>query len=84
MALKYNYYQLKWLVVVAQLRAVASNTRGPWFDSNHWQVLFTINCIGKCFEKTKIKKKRPGNVHLKNLDKLTLNRERSQVYKIGK
>ena len=41
-------------------RAVASDTRGPRFESSHWQLLsdiylFTVNCI----EKTKIKKKRP-------------------------
>ena len=37
-------------------RAVASDTRGPRFESSHWQKnyvghLFTINCVGK----TKIK-----------------------------
>ena len=43
-------------------RAVASNARGPGFESSHRQTfisdiyLFTVNCI----EKTKIKKKRPG------------------------
>ena len=48
-------------------RAVASNTRGPLFETSHWQnlystfiYLFTINCI----EKTKINKKRPGIAHL--------------------
>ena len=44
-------------------RAVALNTRGPWFDSSHRQNfiehLFIINCI----EKTKINKKRPGMAH---------------------
>ena len=42
-------------------RAVASDTRGPQFESSHRQNFintFTINCI----EKTKIKKK---EVHLK-------------------
>ena len=42
-------------------RAVASDTRGPQFESSHWQnsliYLFTVNCI----EKTKIKKKEAGN-----------------------
>ena len=42
-------------------RAVAFNTRGPWFDSSHRQNfiehLFIINCI----EKTKINKKEAGN-----------------------
>ena len=38
-------------------RAVASNTRGPWFESLYYmEHLFTVICI----EKTKIKKKRPG------------------------
>ena len=43
-------------------RAVASNARGPRFESSHWQpfisdiCLFTVNCI----EKTKINEKRPG------------------------
>ena len=50
-------------------RAVASNTRGPWFKSSHWQTFisdiywFTVNCL----EKTKIKKKRPGMAHLKKV-----------------
>ena len=37
-------------------RAVASNSRGPWFESSHWQK-FTINRI----EKTKINKKEARN-----------------------
>ena len=32
-------------------RVVASDTRDPRFESNHWQIIFTINCI----QKTKIK-----------------------------
>ena len=44
-------------------RAVAADTRDPRFESSHRQNLSTINCI----EKTKIKKKRPGMTHLKNL-----------------
>ena len=44
-------------------RAVAFDTRGPRFDSSHWQNfiehLFIINCI----EKMKINKKRPGMAH---------------------
>ena len=43
-------------------RAVASDTRGPWFESNHPQTLYylyTVNCI----EKIKIKKKRPWMAH---------------------
>ena len=42
-------------------RAAASDTRGPRFESSHWQTLlwkfsFTVNCI----EKMKIKKDSPG------------------------
>ena len=38
-------------------RAVASDTRDPWFKSSHWQILFTINCIKALIVgKTKIKK----------------------------
>ena len=53
-------------------RAVASATRGPQFTSSHWQTffiehLFTLNCI----EKAEIKKKSPGNGHLKNINILT-------------
>ena len=48
-------------------RAVASDTRGPWFESSHWQylywTLFTVNCT----EKTTIKKKEARNGPLKNL-----------------
>ena len=53
-------------------RAVASDTRGPRFESSHRQnlywTLFTVNCI----EKTKIKKKRPGMAHLKKIKMLIL------------
>ena len=48
-------------------RAVASNTRGPRFESSHWQTFiseihfYIVNCI----EKTKIKEKRPGMAHFK-------------------
>ena len=41
-------------------RAVASNSRGPWFKSSHWQKLywtFTVNCIWK----DKNKEKEAGN-----------------------
>ena len=45
-------------------RAAASDTRGPRFESSHWQTLlwkfsFTVNCI----EKMKIKKDSPGMAH---------------------
>ena len=49
-------------------RAVASNSRGPPFESSHRQEFiywtFTVNRI----EKTKVKKKRPGMAHLKKID----------------
>ena len=48
-------------------RAVASDTRGPRFESNHRQkfinieqLLYTVNCVLK---RRKIKKKRPGMAH---------------------
>ena len=37
-------------------RAITSETTDLQFESSHWQILFTINCIGK----TKIKNKRQG------------------------
>ena len=43
-------------------RAVAFDTRGPHFESSHWQTLnylYTVNSI----EKTKIKKKMLGMAH---------------------
>ena len=36
-------------------RVVASDTRDPWFEFNHWQILCTINCIVKM----KIKERGP-------------------------
>ena len=49
-------------------REVAFNTRGPPFDSSHWQNfiehLFVNLFIFNCIEKTKINKKRPGIAHL--------------------
>ena len=52
-------------------RAVASDTRGPQFESSHWQTfisdiyLFTVNCI----EETKIKRKRLRMAHFYNMRK---------------
>ena len=50
-------------------RAVASDTRGPRFESSHRQkfinieqLLYTVNCVMK---RQKIKKKRPGMAHFK-------------------
>ena len=44
---------------------VASNSRGPQFESSH-RKKFITNINFNCFEKTKIKKKRPGMAHLNN------------------
>ena len=55
---KTNYHQGSGCGAVG--RAVASDTRGPRFESSHRRNfihVFTINCI----EKTKIKKKEAGN-----------------------
>ena len=41
-------------------RVVASDTRDPRFESSHWQMLFTLNCIKTRVEKTKIKEKEAG------------------------
>ena len=50
-------------------RAIASDTRGPQFESRHRRIFIkNINLsIINCIEKTKIKKKRPGKTHLKCL-----------------
>ena len=50
-------------------RAVASDTRGLWFESSHRGIYiqdFYLPIVS-CVEKTKIKKKRPGMTHLKNI-----------------
>ena len=47
-------------------RAVASDTRGPQFESSHRQKNYlyrTFVYCQLCFEKTKIEKKRPGMAH---------------------
>ena len=44
-------------------RAVAFNTRGPRFDSNHQQNFIEHMFIISCIEKTKINKKMPGMAH---------------------
>ena len=46
-------------------RAVASDTRGPWFESSHRQkfIYRTFVYCQLCIEKTKNKKNRPGMVH---------------------
>ena len=49
---------------------VASNARGPWSESSHWQK-FILNIY--CIEKTKIKKKRPEIGHLLKRKKSNLN-----------
>ena len=44
-------------------KAVASDTRGPRFESRHRQSFYWILCTVNCIKKTKIKKKRPGMAH---------------------
>ena len=44
-------------------RAVASDSRGPWFLSSHCQKFIYRTFIVNCIEKTTIKKKRPGMAH---------------------
>ena len=46
-------------------RAVTYDTRGPRFESSHWQKLHIFVYCQLCIERTKIKKKRPGMAHLK-------------------
>ena len=48
-----------WALGSHKCRAVASDTRDLPLESNHWQILFTKNCI----EKRKMDKKRPGMQH---------------------
>ena len=38
---------------------VASNTRGLRFESSHWQILFSINCIKTVMKRQNKEKKRP-------------------------
>ena len=46
---------------------VASNTRGPRFDSSHWQNFYFEHLhSANCIEKTKIKQKEAGNGLFKN------------------
>ena len=44
-------------------RAVASNSRGLWFESSHRQKLYIEQLYANCFKKMKIKKNRPRMVH---------------------
>ena len=48
---------------------VASNARGPWSESSHWQK-FILNTY--CIEKTKIEKKEAGNVPFKKTISVSL------------
>ena len=41
-------------------RVVASDSRGPRFESSHWQKLYLTLLTVNFIEKTEIKKKRPG------------------------
>ena len=47
--------------------AVASDTRGPWFESSHQQdFIMNINAVN-FIEKTKMKKQRPGMAQFFNI-----------------
>ena len=53
-------------------RAVASGTRDPSFESNHWRFFlikhrFTDNCL----ERRKLIKKGPGIAHLNKMNEMT-------------
>ena len=50
-------------------RVVASDTRGPEFESSHWQLLLNIYLLLTVCRKDENKEKRPGMAHLlkKNL-----------------
>ena len=56
-------------MVVAQLvKQLHPHIRDPWFESSHWQILLTFNCVRKiCVHKTKIKKKRSGMTQFKKV-----------------
>ena len=52
-------------------RAVASNTRGPGFESSHWQLLSNIYLLLTVCRKDENKeKKRPRMAHLKKTNQL--------------
>ena len=44
-------------------RAVAYDTRGPWFESSHWQLLLNIYLLLTVCRKDENKEKRPGMAH---------------------
>ena len=52
---------------------VASDTRGLWFKTSHWQKIYIEQLlIVNCIEKTKINKKRSGMAHfLKNIHSIS-------------
>ena len=41
-------------------KAVASNSRGPWFESRHRQKINEHSLLSTALKRRKIKKKRPG------------------------
>ena len=51
-------------------RVVASDTRGPRFESAHQKTFYYLSSVN-CIEKTNIKKKGPGMGHLKIQNKST-------------
>ena len=49
-------------------RAIASNTRGPGFESSHWQLLLNnYLLLTVCRKDENKEKKRPGMAHLKKV-----------------
>ena len=45
-------------------RAIASNTRGPGFESSHWQLLLNNYLLLTVCRKDENKENRPGMAHL--------------------
>ena len=55
--------RLDWSGCGAVGRAVASNIRGPRFESSHWQLLLNIYLLLTVCRKDENKEKRPGMAH---------------------
>ena len=52
-------------------RPVASNTRGPQFESRNWQTfVWNICFLSTVLKRRKIKKNRPGMAHFKKQSKI--------------
>ena len=54
-------------------RAVASNSRGPRFESSLWQTFILNIYCQLCIEKTKIKKKRPRKNNMSTVQTVPFN-----------